>query len=106
LSYVLVVSRTQLVARDAVREEAPGRGVPLRRKEIAPVLADEQGAEKGRDFGATRQVPEFGKLAGKEHNEHAESQGKLMNADAAQVHARTEPVTFQAQHRAKLATGG
>lgn len=89
-----------------MREEAPGRGVPLRRKEIAPILANEPGAEQSSDFGAACQIPELGNSADKEHCEHAEPQCELMDTEAAQVHARTEPVTFQAQHRAKLAPAG
>ncbi len=88
-----------------MREEAPGRGVPLRREEVAPVLADEPGAKNGRYFGAARQVPEFGKTADEEDCEHTESEGELVDAETAQVHARTQSVPFQAQHGAKLATG-
>ena len=88
-----------------MREEAPRRGVPLRREQIAPVLADEPGADDGRYFGAARQVPEFGKTANEEYCEHTQSEGELVDAEAAQVHARPEPVPFQTQHRAKLATG-
>ena len=94
-----------LVARHPVRQEAPGRGVPLRREEVAPVLADEPRAENGRYFGAAGQVPEFCDTARGEDREYAEPQRELVDAETAQVHARTEPVPFQAQHGAKLTTG-
>lgn len=84
------------VTWDAVREQAPGRGVPFRRKEVAPVLADEPRAEEGGGLGAACQVPDLGEPADGEYCEHGESQGELVDAEAAQVHARAEPVPFQA----------
>ncbi len=46
--------RMHLVPGHAVREDAPGGGVPLRREEIAPVLTDEPGTEEGRTFRTVR----------------------------------------------------
>ena len=85
-----------------VRQETPRRGVPLRRKEVAPVLSDEPGAEESRDLGATRQFPELREPADKEDGEHAETQGELVDAEAADVDARTKPVAFEAQHGLRL----
>src|SRR6476620_1183698 len=79
-----------LVARHPVRQEAPGRSVPLRRKEVAPVLPYEPGAEKGCGFGTTRQCPEPGETADEEDREEDESQRKLVDPQAAEVDARTK----------------
>jgi hypothetical protein len=79
-----------------VRQEAPGGGVPLRPEEVAPVLADEPRAKKGRGFGRTCQFPEFGDSTDEEECEDDEPQCELVNAKAAEVNARTEPVPFQA----------
>lgn len=87
-----------LVARDAVRQDTPGCGVPLRRKEVAPVLPDEPRTEKGCRFRAVSQFPDLGEPANEEDCEHAESQCELVNAKAATVDARSEPMPFQAQH--------
>jgi len=63
-----------------VGQKAPGRGVPLRRKEIAPVLPDEPRAEEGGELCAARQVPHLGEPAGEEDCENAEPQRELVDA--------------------------
>ena len=95
-----------LVARDPVRQKTPGRFVPLRRKEVAPVLPDEPRTEEGHGLGPACQFPEFGEPAGEEDCKHGESQRELVDAKTADVYARTETVAFQAQHGATLVSGG
>lgn len=95
-----------LVARHPVWQEAPGRGVPFRRKEVAPVFPDEPHAEEGSDFGAAGQFPELGDSAGGEDCEHTEPEGELVDAKAAEVDARTKPVPFEVQHEAKVGLDG
>jgi hypothetical protein len=56
-----------LVDRPSVEQETPGRGVPLRRKEVAPVLPDKPRAEKDRGFGAARKSPDFDDRAHQEN---------------------------------------
>jgi len=87
-----------------VGQQAPGGGIPLGRKEIAPVLSDEPRPEDGRNFRPVRQAPEFGDPADEENCKHAEPERELMDADSTEVDARTKPVSFQAQHARRVDT--
>jgi hypothetical protein len=97
-----VDSLDALVARHSVRQEAPGGGVSLRRKQVAPVLADEPGADEGRDLAARRQAPQFGDPTDDEDREHAQASGALVDAKTAEVDARAKPVAFKAQQVARV----
>jgi hypothetical protein len=77
-----------------VRQEAPRCRVPLRGKEVTPILPDEPRAEKGRDFGAAGHFPEFGDSADEEDCEHTEAECELVDTKATEVDARTKPVPF------------
>jgi hypothetical protein len=77
-----------------VRQKAPPRSVPLRREEIAPILPDQPGAENARQFGTTREFPEFSEPANNEDCEHGEAERELVDPQPAQVDARTESVPF------------
>ena len=87
-------------------QKAPGRGVPLRREEIAPVLPDEPGAEKGGELCAAGQVPRLGDPTGDEDEEDGDAERKLVDAKAEEVDARTKPVPFQAEHEPKVGIDG
>lgn len=71
-----------------MREEAPGSGVPLRRKQVAPVLANKPRSKEARDFGAMRQPPEFGDPADQEQCKHGEPKCELVNTESAQIDPR------------------
>src|ERR1700758_905266 len=88
---ILGFGEVALVARHPVGQEAPGGGVPLRGKQVAPVLADQPHAEEGRELGAARQMPELGDPPHEEHREHGEPERDLVDAKAADIHAGTEP---------------
>jgi hypothetical protein len=92
--------------RDAVRKEAPGRGVSLRREEVAPVLADEPHADDGRYLCRASELPELGEPAGDEHGDDAEAEYELVDAETAEVHTRAEPMPFEAQHGVNVARAG
>ena len=85
-----------------MRQKAPRSGVPLRRKEIPPVLSDQPGAEESCGLGAACQLPDLREAAGEDQCEHGESQCELVDPKPAEIHARAEPVAFQAEHRAKV----
>ena len=85
-----------------MQQEAPGGGVSLRRKEVAPILPDEPGAEESRSFGTASQFPEVGEAAGEEHYEYRESERELVDAKAADEDPWAEPVPFEAEHCARL----
>jgi hypothetical protein len=85
-----------------VRQEAPTGGVPLRREEVSPVLADEPRPHQSRGFGTARQFPELSDSAHEEKREHGEPQSELVNAKAAEVDARAESMSFQAYHASRL----
>jgi hypothetical protein len=87
---------------DPVRQQAPRGSVPLRRKQVAPVLANQPCAEKGSDLGATRQLPELGNAAKQKNCEQTESQRELVDPQAAEVDARTKTMPFKAQHEPTL----
>jgi hypothetical protein len=87
-----------------VRQKAPGGGVPLRGKEVAPVLPYEPCAEKGRDFRAVRQSPEFGDSSPEEDGEDAETKRELVDAESAEVDAWTKSMPFEAQHARRVDT--
>ena len=90
-----------LIPRYAMRQEAPGGGVPLRREEVSPVLPDEPGAEEGRGLRAVGQFPESGDPAHQEHRQHAEPERELVDAEPAEVDARTKVMAFQAYDAAE-----
>ena len=69
-----------LVAGHAVEQEAPGCGVPLRREEVAPVLADEPRGEERGELRAARQVPRLGGPAGDQDCEDPEPERELVDA--------------------------
>lgn len=96
----------RLVAGDPVRKKAPRRRVALRRKEIAPVLADEPCSEESDGLGGACHLPELGDASREQHPEHAEPEGELVNANATEIDARTEAVAFEAQHEATVAAKG
>lgn len=79
-----------------MRQKAPGRGVALRRKEVAPVLPDEPSAEQGRSFRAVCQVPEFRDSADEKYGEYGQPQCELVDAESAEIDARTQSMPFQA----------
>ena len=85
-----------------MRQKAPGSGVPLGRKEVAPVLPYEPCAEKGRDFRAVCQSPELADPSHEENGEDAESERELVDAKSAEVDARTETMPFEAQHARRV----
>jgi hypothetical protein len=85
-----------------VRQEAPGGGVPLRGKQVAPVLPDEPCAEKGHDFRAVCYSPDLGDPSHEEDGEEAESKRELMYAKATEVDARTKTMPFEAQHARRV----
>jgi hypothetical protein len=79
-------------------QESPAGGVPLRREEISPVLADEPRPEESRGLGTARQIPELGHSADEEECEHGEPQCELVNPNTTEVDARTQSMPFQTQH--------
>jgi hypothetical protein len=89
-----------------VGQEAPGRGIPLGRKEVAPVLPDEPRAEQGGDLGATRELPQLGDPAREEDREHGQAQCEFVDSEAADVEARAKSMPFEAKHGVKLAADG
>jgi hypothetical protein len=89
-----------------VRQQAPSRGVPLRGKEVAPILSDEPRAEEGRELGSARQFPQLRNPADEKECKHAESKHELVNAKATEIDAETKPVTFDAKHGTSLDSVG
>lgn len=79
-------------------QKAPRRGVPLRREQVAPVLADEKRAEEGGELCAAGQVPRLGDPAGEEDSEDGEPERKLVDAKPEEIDARTKPMPFQVEH--------
>jgi hypothetical protein len=85
-----------------VWQEAPGGGVPLRGKQVAPVLPDEPRTEKGHDFRSVCYSPDLGEPSHEEDGEDAESKRELVDAKATEVDARTETMSFEAQHARRV----
>src|SRR5579872_870371 len=75
-----VFGRGCSVLRDAVRQDAPGGGVPRGREEVAPVLDHEPRAGRGRAEGRLAQVPRTGQAADEEGREHGEAERELVDA--------------------------
>src|SRR5579864_5406246 len=90
------------VLRHAVREDAPGRGVPRPREEVAPVLDHEPRTGRGGRGRRSTQLPRAGELAAEEGGENGEAERELMDSHSEEEDPGAQPMTFETKHLPRL----